>query len=134
MAYDSREHWKQQKCLAHLIRQLRELEQTKKRGAVRFPSTCSPFCRKRWSWVIAKLSFASKAAEPTNKRAERAIRPAVVARRNGGCNKNFLGAETHSILASILTTPRHRRIGAPPYLRSVGSSAERANPLLATGA
>ena len=38
-AYDSRElaHWTQQRCLAHLTRELSELQQSKTRAAVRFP-------------------------------------------------------------------------------------------------
>jgi hypothetical protein len=41
---------------------------------------------------------------PTNNHAERMLRPAVITRKVGGCNKTLLGALVHSILASILVT------------------------------
>jgi transposase len=67
--------------------------------------------------------------EPTNNRAERAIRPAVVARKMGGCNENSYGAETHAILASILATARQRGVQALTYLRSVVASRQRPPPM-----
>ncbi|MFO7957819.1 MAG: transposase, partial [Candidatus Brocadiia bacterium] len=67
--------------------------------------------------------------EPTNNRAERAIRPAVVARKMGGCNENTYGAETHAILASILATAKQRGVQGLSYLRSIVSSRERPPPL-----
>lgn len=45
---------------------------------------------------------------PTNNHAEQMLRPAVITRKVGGCNKNLLGALVHSILASLLVTC-HRR-------------------------
>ena len=44
--------------------------------------------------------------EPTNNAAERAIRPAVIARKLSGGNRSPTGAETHSILASLAATAR----------------------------
>ena len=41
---------------------------------------------------------------PTNNHAERMLRPAVITRKVGGCNKTLLGALVHSILASIMVT------------------------------
>jgi transposase len=41
---------------------------------------------------------------PTNNHAERMLRPAVVSRKVGGCNKTLLGALVHSILASLMVT------------------------------
>lgn len=40
----------------------------------------------------------------TNNHAERMIRPAVITRKVGGCNKNLLGALVHSVLSSIMVT------------------------------
>ena len=40
----------------------------------------------------------------TNNHAERMIRPAVITRKVGGCNKTLLGALVHSVLASIMVT------------------------------
>jgi transposase len=44
----------------------------------------------------------------TNNAAERAIRPAVIARKLSGGNRTAAGAQTHSILASILQTCRQK--------------------------
>lgn len=41
---------------------------------------------------------------PTNNHAERMLRPAVISRKIGGCNKTLKGALVHSILASIMVT------------------------------
>jgi transposase len=41
---------------------------------------------------------------PTNNHAEQMLRPAVITRKIGGCNKNLLGALVHSILASIMVS------------------------------
>ncbi len=45
---------------------------------------------------------------PTNNHAERMLRPAVITRKTGGCNKTLLGALVHSILASIMVTCRQQ--------------------------
>ncbi len=45
---------------------------------------------------------------PTNNHAERMIRPAVITRKVGGCNKNLLGSLVHSVLSSIMTTCKQR--------------------------
>jgi transposase len=41
---------------------------------------------------------------PTNNHAEQMLRPAVITRKIGGCNKNLLGALVHSILASLMVS------------------------------
>ena len=41
---------------------------------------------------------------PTNNHAEQMLRPAVITRKVGGCNKNLLGALVHSSLASLMVT------------------------------
>jgi transposase len=41
---------------------------------------------------------------PTNNHAEQMLRPAVITRKVGGCNKNLMGALVHSILASIMVS------------------------------
>ena len=46
--------------------------------------------------------------DATNHQAERMLRPAVITRKTGGCNRTQGGAETHSILASVLTTGRQQ--------------------------
>jgi hypothetical protein len=46
--------------------------------------------------------------EATNNRAERALRPAVIVRKTGGCNRTECGAKTHAILASLLVTAKQQ--------------------------
>ena len=71
------------------------------------------------------------AAEPTNNRAERALRPAVIVRKTGGCNKVwFAGARVHAMLASILVTARQRGVDTLEYWRSVLTDPERKPRLL----
>jgi transposase len=41
---------------------------------------------------------------PTNNHAEQVLRPAVITRRVGGCNKTLWGALVHGVLASIMVT------------------------------
>jgi transposase len=41
---------------------------------------------------------------PTNNHAEQMLRPAVITRKVGGCNKTLLGALVHSVLASVMVT------------------------------
>ena len=42
--------------------------------------------------------------EPTNNRAERGLRPAVIARKVSQCSKNARGAHTYEVMKSIFTT------------------------------
>jgi transposase len=39
---------------------------------------------------------------PTNNHAEQMLRPAVITRKVGGCNKTLWGALVHGVLASLL--------------------------------
>jgi transposase len=41
---------------------------------------------------------------PTNNHAEQMLRPAVISRKVGGCNKTLWGASVHSVLASLMVT------------------------------
>jgi hypothetical protein len=49
--------------------------------------------------------------EPTNNRAERALRPAVIARKVSHCSKNAAGALAHAAFASVCVTLRQRGVG-----------------------
>ena len=64
--------------------------------------------------------------DATNNQAERMLRPAVITRKTGGCNRTGGGAETHSILASVLTTCRQQGLSILDSLvkiqRNVGST------------
>jgi transposase len=75
--------------------------------------------------------------DATNNQAERMLRPAVITRKTGGCNRTEGGAETHSILASVLTTCRQQGFSILDSLvkiqRNVGSTLKSlAPPLLDT--
>ncbi len=75
--------------------------------------------------------------DATNNQAERMLRPAVITRKTGGCNRTAGGAEVHSILASVLTTCRQQGFSILDALvkiqRSLGSTFNSlAPPLLDT--
>lgn len=54
--------------------------------------------------------------DATNNLAERQLRPAVITRKTTGCNRTLEGAETHSILSSVLTTCHQRNIPILDFL------------------
>jgi transposase len=45
---------------------------------------------------------------PTNNHSEQPLRPAVITRKVGGCNKTLWGALVHGVLASLLVTCQRR--------------------------
>ncbi|HEV3256607.1 MAG TPA: IS66 family transposase [Gemmataceae bacterium] len=58
-------------------------------------------CAHRGEWFVF---LEEPDVPPTNNHAEQMLRPAVISRKIGGCNKTESGAVTHSILSSILVT------------------------------
>lgn len=50
------------------------------------------------------LFLRDPAVPPTNNHAEQMLRPAVITRKIGGCNKNLLGALVHSVLSSLMVS------------------------------
>jgi transposase len=70
--------------------------------------------------------------DATNNQAERQLRPAVITRKTTGCNRVAAGAETHSILASVLATCHQRAIPILDFLvelqRASGSPPSLAPP------
>ena len=68
----------------------------------------------------------------TNNRAERSLRPAVIVRKTGGCNKTKVGADTHSILASVLVTARQRGIDGIAYVARLLTAPDGKTPTLLT--
>jgi transposase len=50
--------------------------------------------------------------EPTNNRAERALRPAVIARKVSHCSKNAAGATAHAAFTSVCVTLRQRGVAS----------------------
>jgi transposase len=179
-AYDHRAlaDWPQQKCFAHLLRELGRLQREKKRGAVRFPRELAGLLREALAWreekgrrepaefearlqeleakldarIAEKRRFTDRdnarwarrlrkqrrhllrflrveGVEATNNRAERALRPAVLVRKTGGCNKTPRGARTHAVLASLLQTLRQQGRETLTYLISVLTAPARLPPL-----
>ena len=61
-----------------------------------------PHLRKRRHWLFTFLDYPG--VEPTNNRAERALRPAVIARKLSCGNKTEHGKRTWEILASLTAT------------------------------
>jgi transposase len=55
----------------------------------------------RGEWLVF---LHDPAVPPTNNHAEQMLRPSVITRKLGGCNKNLLGALVHSILSSLMVT------------------------------
>jgi transposase len=55
----------------------------------------------RGEWL---LFLHDSAVPPTNNHAEQMLRPSVITRKIGGCNKNLLGALVHSVLSSLMVT------------------------------
>jgi transposase len=55
----------------------------------------------RGEWLVF---LHDPAVPPTNNHAEQMLRPSVITRKVGGCNKNLLGALVHSILSSLMVT------------------------------
>ena len=58
-------------------------------------------CAHRGEWLVF---LHERGVPPTNNHAEQMLRPAVISRKIGGCNKTAAGSETHSILSSVLVS------------------------------
>jgi hypothetical protein len=69
--------------------------------------------------------------DATNNAAERMLRPAVITRKTGGCNKSQGGAEAHAILASVLVTCRQQQRPVLDFLVQVQRALGGTLPSLA---
>ncbi|HMA36457.1 MAG TPA: IS66 family transposase [Chloroflexia bacterium] len=188
VAYDAAalRTWLQQKCVAHLLRELRELAQTKRgagqagllellallrdalqlkagarelrapeyeaaasavearldrliAGAVRSRDADRARLGRRWHKhrpEILRFLYWEE-LDATNNQAERQLRPAVVTRKTGGCNRTNEGAAAHAIWMSVLATCRQRGLKILEYwikLQQFGATppslvpADRASP------
>lgn len=155
-AYDALPYPYHQTCYEHLLRDLDELAEIKKAGAVRWPRAVAQLLREAIQvrkahgvtpepadpsspagaveerldrLLLANLTdpdnarmerrltrdremlftfLHHEAAEATNARAERQIRPIVAIRKNGACNRSDPGAKATQILASIVATARQQ--------------------------
>jgi transposase len=71
------------------------------------------------------------AVPPTNNHAERMLRPAVITRKVGGCNKSLWGGLVHSVLASIMVTCKQQGLKFLELARQLWQSGEpQAVPLV----
>ncbi len=160
--------WPKQKCLAHLLRDLKDMQEVKRGGALRFARDGTALLQaalalKQEKASLAAAEFQLRAMEleerldgliarkryltdrdnhrfarrlhrqrehllrflyvdeldATNNLAERQLRPAVITRKTNGCNRSEGGAETHSILASVLATAHQHSLPILDYLVSL---------------
>jgi transposase len=68
--------------------------------------------------------------EPTNNRAERAIRPAVIVRKISGGSRAMPGARAHAVIASILRSAGHLGASLLDLIRSDACVANLRRPLV----
>jgi transposase len=166
-AYDAAAlaEWLQQKCVAHLLRNLAELLERKQGRARQFAQDVLAVLRQALvlkagatdlqvpeyeaaaaaleEWLDRLLDPARRLRDADNRRlaarlrrhrpdilrflyweeldatnnlAERQLRPAVITRKTGGCNRTESGAHTHAVLASILATCRQQAVSILDYL------------------
>lgn len=74
----------------------------------------------------------SQEVEATNNRAERALRPAVIVRKTGRCNKSSKGAKAHAIIASVVSTLRQHGLNTLEGLTQlIGSNSLSLTQLIA---
>ncbi len=170
VAYDDQrlKAWLKQKCLSHLLKDLKEMEESKSGRAVHFardgtavlqaalklkaekpnldPATFAQqaqaletqldvlISRKRRLKDRDNLRFVRRlrkhrphllrflymeGLDATNNLAERQLRPGVIIRKTNGCNRTRSGAQTHSILASVLVTCRQHAVPILDYMVSL---------------
>lgn len=167
LAYDDRRlsDWLKQQCLSHLLRDLKEMNETKTGRALHFARQATSLLQealalKREKPTLTSRTFSHRARslearldllidsrrrfsdrdnarfakrlrkhrphllrflyvddlDPTNNRAERMLRPAVITRKTNGCNRTQEGATAHSILSSVLVTCHQHSIPVLDYL------------------
>ena len=161
----------QSKCVAHLLRRCKELQELKSGRAVQFTRDLAHLLRAamtlkergvqysahgysvacgrleaaldrlldrhltdpdnaRFAKTLRKqrqrlLTFLyHDAVPPTNNAAERELRPAVVVRKTGGCNRTDAGAHAHAILASVLRTCQKQGFDPVEVLKYLLHSAD----------
>jgi transposase len=181
LAYDDKrlKDWLKQKCLSHLLKDLKEMEESKTGRAVRFAQQLTAVLQAALKLKAEKPSldlaiFAQRAQaletqldalisrqrnlkdrdnlrfarrlrkhrphllrflyvdglDATNNLAERQIRPSVIIRKTNGCNRSKSGAETHSVLSSVLVTCRQHNIPILDYMVSLQQFGETPQSLI----
>jgi transposase len=68
--------------------------------------------------------------DATNNQAERMLRPAVITRKTGGCNRTESGAEAHAILASVLVTCRQQALSLLDFMIKLQRATGDSQPAL----
>jgi transposase len=182
MVYDDKRlaAWLKQKCLSHLLKDLKEMEESKTGRAVRFAQQLTTVLRAALELKAEKpnldpVIFAQRAQaletqldtlisqrrqlkdrdnlrfarrlrkhrphllrflyvdglDATNNLAERQLRPGVIIRKTNGCNRSKGGADTHSVLTSVLVTCRQHSIPILDYMVSLQRFGETPPPLAA---
>jgi transposase len=170
VAYDDKklQAWLKQKCLSHLLEDLKEMEASKTGRAVYFARDGTALLKAALKLKAEKPNlgpaiFAQRAQaletqldalisrrhnlkdrdhlrfarrlrkhrphllrflyvdglDATNNLAERQLRPGVIIRKTNGCNRSKSGAETHSVLTSVLVTCRQHNIPILDYMVSL---------------
>src|ERR1035437_3510904 len=183
LAYDDKrlKDWLKQKCLSHLLKDLKEMEESKTGRAVRFAQQLTAVLQEALKLKAEKLSldpdiFVQRAQaletqldtlisrqrnlkdrdnlrfarrlrkhrphllrflyvddlDATNNLAERQIRPSVIIRKTNGCNRSKGGAETHSVLTSVLVTCRQHSIPILDYMVSLQQFGETPPSLISS--
>jgi transposase len=182
LAYDDKRlaAWLKQKCFSHLLKDLKEMEESKTGRAVRFAQQLTTVLRAALELKAEKTNldpviFAQRAQaletqldalisqrrqlkdrdnlrfarrlrkhrphllrflyvdglDATNNLAERQLRPGVIIRKTNGCNRSKGGADTHSVLTSVLVTCRQHSIPILDYMVSLQQFGETPPPLAA---
>jgi transposase len=181
VAYDDKrlKDWIKQKCLSHLLKDLKEMEESKTGRAVHFardgtailqaalvlkaekpnldPATFAQRAQALETQLDALISqrrqlkdrdnlrFARRlrkhrphllrflyvdGLDATNNLAERQLRPGVIIRKTNGCNRTRSGAQTHSILASVLVTCHQHSVPILDYMVSLQRFGDTPPPLI----
>ena len=162
---------RQSKCVAHLLRRCKELQEVKRGRAVQFSqdltrllqgamtlkgrkaqmsahgyrvacgrleAACDRLLDRQLTDAdnarFAKLLRKQRprlftflyhdAVSPTNNLAERELRPAVIVRKTGGCNRSETGAHAHAILTSVLRTCQKQGFDPVDVLKQLLQNAE----------
>jgi len=182
VAYDDQrlKAWLKQKCLSHLLKDLKEMEENKTGRAVRFardgtailraalmlkaekpgldPATFAQRAQALETQLDTLISKQRRLKDPQNARfakrlrkhrphllrflyvddldatnnlAERQLRPGVIIRKTNGCNRTRSGAQTHSVLASVLVTCRQHSVPILDYMVSLQRLGETSPSLVA---
>jgi len=69
-----------------------------------------------WRDAILRCLRNPASVPPTNNHAEQMIRPAVVLRKRGGCNRSIRGARNFEVITSLLVSARQRGVDAVSWL------------------